>query len=375
MNPELVVILTGVFTAAACALIGSFLLLRRMTMMADAISHAILPGLVAGYFLARGPNVWIGAIGAAGAGLLTVLLVELLLRSGRVKQDAAIGLVFPALFALGTFLVSKFFANVHLDADAILYGEIAFAPFDLLVINGYSVGPQPLYILGGLTVINLLFVLIFYKELKLTTFDGAFAATIGFSPVVLHYALMAMVSLTTVGAFTAVGAILVVAFLIVPPATAYLLTDRLPLLIGLAVVVGVVAALGGYALAIWLDASIAGAMAAVAGLCFGLAMAFAPQHGLVAKLLRRARQRRQFAAEMLVVHLANHEGTPEQGAESTLSHLQGELRWTETFAAEVVRRASQAGLVARTNGHLELTDGGRLLAQRVTSRSSVVGSR
>lgn len=368
MNPILVVVLTGVFTASACALIGTFLLLRRMAMMADAISHAILPGLVAGYFIARGPNVWVGAIGAAGAGLLTVLLVEVLLRSGRVKQDAAIGLVFPALFALGTFLVSKFFANVHLDTDAILYGEIALAPFDLLIVNGYSVGPQPLYILGGLTLINLIFVLLFYKELKLATFDGAFAATIGFSPVALHYALMTMVSLTTVGAFTAVGAILVVAFLIVPAATAYLLTDRLPVMIGLSVVVGIIAAVLGYVLAIVLDASIAGAMATVAGLCFGLALLFAPQHGLVAKTMRRVRQRRQFATEMLVVHLAHHEGTPEQAQESSLGHLQADLRWTAQFAADVVRRATQSGLVQRQNGHLELTNNGRQLAESVTAR-------
>ncbi|HEX6287753.1 MAG TPA: metal ABC transporter permease [Herpetosiphonaceae bacterium] len=368
MNPILVVLLTGIFTATACALIGTFLLLRRMAMMADAISHAILPGLVAGYFIARGPNLWIGALGAAGAGVLTVVLVEILLRSGRVKRDAAIGLVFPALFALGTFLVSKFFANVHLDTDAILYGEIALAPFDLLIISGYSVGPQPLYVLGGLTIINLAFVLLFYKELKLATFDAAFAATIGFSPVVLHYALMTMVSLTTVGAFTAVGAILVVAFLIVPPATAYLLTDRLPMLIVLSVLIGIVAAVMGYALAMVLDASIAGAMATVAGICFALALLFAPHHGLLAKALRRVRQRRQFATEVLVVHLAHHEGTPQQAQESSLGHLQADLRWTAEFAAEVVQRAAQGGLVRRENGHLELTSDGRMLAQRVIAR-------
>lgn len=368
MNPILVVLLTGVFTAAACALVGTFLLLRRMAMLADAISHSILPGLVAGYFIARGPNVWIGALGAAAAGVLTVVLVELLLKTGRVKQDAAIGLVFPALFAFGTFLVSKYFTNVHLDADAILYGEIAFAPFDLLVIGGYSYGPQPLYILGGLTVLNLIFVTLFYKELKLVTFDGAFAATIGFSPVLLHYVLMTMVSFTTVGAFTAVGAILVVAFLIVPPATAYLLTDRLPVMLALSVLIGALSAAVGYGVAIVLDASIAGAMATVAGVFFGLAVLLAPHHGVLARAALRARQRRQFAAEMLVVHLANHEGTPEQVAESTLAHLQAELRWSAQFAADVVKRASQTGLVERANGHLELTGTGRSLAQRVTAR-------
>lgn len=368
MNPILTVLLTGIFTATACALIGTFLLLRRMAMLADAISHAILPGLVAGYFIARGPNVMIGAVGATAAGMLTVVLVELLLRSGRVKQDAAIGLVFPALFALGTFLVSKFFTNVHLDADAILYGEIAFAPFDVLIINGYNWGPQPLYILGGLTIINLIFVLLFYKELKLATFDSAFAATIGFSPVVLHYAMMAMVSLTTVGAFTAVGAILVVAFLIVPPATAYLLTDRLPVMIGLSVGVGIVAAVLGYGVALALNASIAGAMAAAAGLCFALAMLFAPQQGMIAKARRRVRQRQQFASEVLVVHLANHEGTANQAQESTLSHLQAELRWTAEFARDVVRRAAQTGLIRSDQDRLTLTGAGRQLAQQVTTR-------
>lgn len=368
MRPELVILLTGVFTATACALVGSFLLLRRMAMLADAISHAILPGLVAGYALARGPNIWLGALGAATAGLTTVILVEMLLKSGRVKQDAAIGLVFPAMFALGTFLVTKYFANVHLDADAILYGEIAFAPFDLLIIGDRSYGPQPLWILGGLTAINLGFILLFYKELKLTTFDGAFAATIGIAPAVMHYALMTMVSLTTVGAFTAVGAILVVAFLIVPAATAYLLTDRLPMLIALAVGAGILAALGGFAVALALDASIAGAMASVAGIIFAAALFFAPEHGLLAKRARRARNRKQFATEMLLVHLANHENTPAQAAENTLAHLQSELRWTAAFATQVVRRATHAGLVARHNGHLELTDRGRAIAARVTTR-------
>lgn len=368
MSPELVILLTGVFTAAACALVGSFLLLRRMAMLADAISHAILPGLVAGYALARGPNVWVGALGAAAAGLATVVLVEVLIKSGRVRQDAAIGLVFPAMFALGTFLVSRFFSNVHLDADAILYGEIAFAPFDLLIIGDRSYGPQPLWVLGGLTAINLSFILLFYKELKLTTFDGAFAATMGMTPTLMHYALMTMVSFTTVGAFTAVGAILVVAFLIVPAATAYLLTNRLPVMIALSVAAGILAALGGYAMAMALNASIAGAMATVAGLIFAAALLFAPEHGLIAKRARRSRNRKQFATEMLVVHLSNHEGTPEQRTESTLAHLQQELRWTAEFATQVVRRATQARLIELQNGYLELTEHGRTLAQGVTAR-------
>ena len=122
--------------ASACALAGIFLVLRRMAMMADAISHAVLPGLVAGFVLAHAANLARGGellasfVGAIAAGLLTVVLVEALTKSRRVKEDAAMGVVFPALFALGVFVISKYLANVHIDTDAVLFGEIAFTPFD-----------------------------------------------------------------------------------------------------------------------------------------------------------------------------------------------------------------------------------------------------
>ncbi len=368
MSTTLVVVLVGCLAAASCALLGVFLVLRKMAMMADAISHAILPGLVAGYFIARGPNLLSGFLGAAAAGILTVTLVELLTRSGRVKEDAAIGLVFPALFALGTFLISRFFSNVHLDADAVLFGEIAFAPFDRLIVAGYDIGVQPVWVLGTLTVVNLVFVVTLYKELKLATFDSALAATLGFSPALIHYALMTLVSLTTVGAFTAVGAILVVALLIVPPATAYLLTDRLPVMIGLSVLAGVLAAIGGYLLASTLNASISGAMATVAGVLFGLALLLSPHYGLVANMRRRHSQRRQFAAEMLIVHLFNHAGQPEQAEESTAGHLQSDLLWTEQFADMAIRQATRSGLILRSGDDLQLTATGQQQASQAVLR-------
>jgi manganese/zinc/iron transport system permease protein len=278
------------------------------------------------------------------------------------------------LFALGTLLVSKFFADVHLDTDAILYGEIAFAPFDRLIIAGRDWGAQPLYFLGALTILNIGFILVFYKELKLATFDPAFAATIGFAPVLLHYALMTMVSITTVGAFTAVGAILVVAFLIVPPATAYLLTDRLPMMIGISMIIGIIAAVIGCLVAIAIDASPAGSMATTAGVCFGLAVLFGPQHGVLAQAQLRAGQRRRFATEMLVVHLAHHEGTTSQSQENSLQHLQVELRWKPQFAMAVVRRAQNAGLIQIDHEQLLLTDAGRQIAHQVMARRTEVGS-
>jgi manganese/zinc/iron transport system permease protein len=340
-----------------------------MAMMADAISHAILPGLVAGYVLARGPSLLAGFLGAAAAGLLTVVLVEALTRSRRVKEDAAIGIVFPALFALGVFVISKYLSNVHIDTDAVLYGEITFAPFDTLQIGGRDYGPQALWILGGLTLMNALFLALFYKELKLSTFDAGLAAALGFAPGVLHYLLMATVALTTVGALSAVGAILVVALLIVPAVTASLLTRRLPILIGLAVALGAGAALAGFGLAVAANLSISGMIATVLGVLFGVVLLGAPQQGLVAQALRRRRHRQQFAAEMLVVHLAMHEGTAAQASESTRAHLEAELNWEPAATGRIVERAHQAGLIrAENGGALELTPRGRQLADHIARR-------
>lgn len=373
MSAALVIILTGLLVATACALLGVFLVLRRMAMMADAISHAILPGIVAGYFLAQGPNVLAGFAGAALAALITVALVEALQHTGRVGGESAIGIVFPAMFALGTFLVSKYFANVHLDTDAVLYGNIEFAAFDVLILNGMNLGPQSLWVMGALCVINLLFVGLFFKELKLATFDPGLAAALGFSPVLIHYALMALVSVTTVGAFTAVGAILVVAFIIVPAATAYLLTDDLGRMIGLAVGVGAVSAVSGFFIAFALDASVAGAMATMTGVFFLLALAFSPSHGLVARAARLRRQRLQVALENLVVHLANHEHQAYEEHEAEVAHLSGELRWSPRFARRIIGLARRAYLVHQTNGHLALTEAGRELAQQASALRDAEG--
>ncbi|MCS6847236.1 MAG: metal ABC transporter permease [Anaerolineae bacterium] len=367
MSASLAIILTGVLVATACALLGVFLVLRRMAMLADAISHAILPGIVAGYFLAQGPNLLAGFAGASLAAVITVALVEALQNTRRVGGESAIGIVFPAMFALGTFLVSKYFANVHLDTDAVLYGNIEFAAFDVLFVNDVNLGPQSLWVMGALCIINLLFVGLFFKELKLATFDPGLAAALGFSPVLIHYALMAVVSITTVGAFTAVGAILVVAFMIVPAATAYLLTDDLSRMIVLAVVAGAASAVAGFFIALALDASVAGAMATMTGAFFLLALLFSPSHGLVAKARRLQRQRMRVAMENLVVHLFNHEHQAYEEHEAEVAHLSSELRWQPGFARQVIGMAKRAQLVQQANGHLMLTGTGRELAQRASA--------
>ena len=365
---QLEIQLIAAVVAAACAVPGVFLVLRRMAMMSDAISHTVLLGIVLGFFLTQDLASPLLILGAALTGVLTVTLVELVHRTRRVAEDAAIGLVFPALFSLAVILISRFAGDVHLDADAVLLGELAFAPFDRFVVAGADLGPQALWVMGGILLLNLLLVTLFYKELKLATFDPALAAALGFAPAWIHYGLMGSVSLTAVGAFDAVGSILVVALMIAPPAAAYLLTDRLDRMLALSVALGVAGALSGYWLAYALDASIAGSIATALGGVFAAALLLSPQRGLLALARRRARQRWEFAATMLAIHLLQHAGSPQAAEESRAEHLQEHLRWAPGFAGRVVRHAGRKGLVVEQGGALALTASGRRAALQALAR-------
>lgn len=185
-----------------------------------------------------------------------------------MKADAALGLVFPALFAAGVLAVSLNYSNVHLDLDAVLYGEIAYTPFR----TGWAGLPVSWLLMGGMLGLNALFVGLLFKELRLSTFDPGLSRTLGFSPALLGGALLTLVALTTVAAFDAVGAVLVVAFMIVPPATALLLTRRLTRAVGLTLLAGLSASVVGYVIALALDASITGVIAGVLGVQFTLAL-------------------------------------------------------------------------------------------------------
>jgi manganese/zinc/iron transport system permease protein len=359
MAPELEIQLIAAVVAASCALPGVFLVLRRMALMSDAISHAILVGIVIAFLVTRNLNSPLLILGAALTGLLTVWLVELLNGTRLVKEDAAIGLVFPALFSIGVILIARHAGNVHLDVDAVLLGELVFAPFNRFTLAGHDLGPQALWVMTSILLLNAAAIGLFYKELKLSTFDASLAGALGFAPAVLHYGFMSLVSITAVGAFDAVGSILVVALMIAPPATAYLLTDRLPRMIALSVGAGVMSALSGYWLARLLDASISGSMATMAGVIFLLGLLLAPERGVLAVRRRRARQRWVFGQTMLAIHLLNHEGTEAAVEESREEHLHTHLGWDPAFAAGVVRRAEVRGILRRAGKRLELTPDGR----------------
>jgi len=286
-DPSVTIVAIGALVGVAATLLGTFLVLRRESMLSDAISHSVLLGIVAAYLLTGTLDTPLHVIGAALAGLATVALTDLLVRSRRVKHDAAIGLVFPALFAAAVLLINVYARDVHLDADAVLLGEIAFAWLDVVRLGDLEVARSLLTMLV-ITLVNLAFVVLLYKELKLATFDPALAIALGLRPALIGYALLGLVSVTAVGAFDAVGAILFVAFVIVPPAAAYLLTDRLWRMLVYGSAIAVASSLLGYLAARALDVSIGGSMASATGAFLLLALAFGPKHGLIA----RARHRR-----------------------------------------------------------------------------------
>lgn len=365
---EFEIVLIAVAVAVSCALPGVFLVLRRMALMSDAISHTVLLGIVLAFFVVEDLTSPVLIVGAAATGVLTVALVEAIRATGRVREDTAIGLVFPALFSVAVILITRFAGDVHLDTDAVLLGELALAPFRRLEVAGVDVGPRALWVMLSILALNVAFLGLFYKELKLSTFDASLAAALGFSPALVHYAFMSVVSITAVGAFDSVGSVLVVAFMIVPPSAAYLLSDRLGRVIGLSALIGAASAVLGYLVARWLDASIAGAIAGAAGVLFLLVLALAPERGLVALARRRARQRVEFARQMLAIHLLHHEGTPEAAEESRIDHLSDHLRWSEEQAQRIVRSAEKAGFVTRRADRLHLTDAGRGAARAAMTR-------
>jgi len=454
-SPQNTATFIGVLIAISGALLGTFLLLRGMSLISDAISHTVLLGIVVAFLLMTEvfrvegdtSSPWL-ILGASLAGVGTVVLTEMLYRSGLVRQDAALGLAFPLLFAIAVILVSRFVDDVHLDEDAVLVGEIGLAwantnshcfdncesvtvtedhpaakltrqcvncrelgisprderaEFIAVCSNcgdyspaqAWSAGllerepalvffPKSISVALVMTLLTLVFVLIFYKELKLSTFDAALAQALGFRPAVMNYALMVLVSLVAVGAFDAVGSILVIAFFIIPPAAAYLLTDRLALMLLLSPLVGALGAIFGYDLARgqlfgvipvaqviafinqvfglelveeW-DSSISASMVLMIFILFLLAWVFSPRYGLISTALRRANSRRLFTDQVVLAHIHNHQHTAQAATELRVDTLHAHFRWTRRKMARVLARLRALGYIRIVSGCAILTERG-----------------
>ena len=354
-SPQLEIQLIAALVAIACAIPGVFLVLRKMALISDAISHSILPGIVIGFFITHDLNSPLLILLAAITGVITVILVEAIQKTGLVKEDTAIGLVFPALFSIGVIMIAKNANDVHLDVDAVLLGELAFAPFDRLLVSGVDLGPKSLWIIGSILIITIGLLIVFFKELKVSTFDAGLSAAMGISPILMHYGLMSVSSITVVGAFDAVGAVLVVALMIAPAATAYLLTADLKKMLGLSIFFGVSAAILGYWVAHWLDASISGSMTTVLGLIFLIVYLFAPSKGLIAVIYRQKRQRTEVSLLTFLLHLNNH----KEESERHLNHLQEHINWQRVRSKTVVELALKNNMIAIDQDMVTLTKKGK----------------
>ncbi|MGG4470577.1 metal ABC transporter permease [Paenibacillus alvei] len=282
------IILIGALVGGSCSILGCFLVLRKMSMIGDAISHSVLPGIVIAFLISGTRDSLFMMLGAAAVGLITVFLIQMFQNNG-VQSDASIGVVFTALFAIGVVLVSLFTRQVDIDLDCVLYGEIAYAPWDTLQIGEHSLGPRAVWGIGASFLINVLVVSLFYKQFKLSAFDPAMAAALGIPVMFFHYLLMGLVSVSTVASFESVGAILVVGMIIIPAAAAYLLTDKLSAMIIWSVMISILSSVIGYYFAYLTDTSISGMMVSVAGVIFALALLFSPTHGVVMKKWKRER--------------------------------------------------------------------------------------
>lgn len=293
----------AVLAAAGCALPGVFLVLRKMSMVSDSITHTILLGIVLAFFVTQDLSSPFLLVGAAAIGVLTVWLTELAAKTRLVSEDSATGLVFPLLFSVAIILITRYAGSVHLDTDSVLLGELAFAPFERIIVFGVDIGAKGIYVCAVIFLMNLVFSRLFLKELTLSAFDPVLGTVIGISPVIFHYALMGMVSLTTVGAFEAVGSVLVVAFMIAPPSAAYLLTDNLKKMIGLSIFFAGLSAVLGYHAAVFFDVSIAGMMAVITGLIFLISFLFAPKRGLISDVLKKKQQKEYFSDNALLLKI------------------------------------------------------------------------
>lgn len=362
-------VVVGALAAVASTLLGNFLVLRKMSMLGDAITHAVLPGIAVAFYFTHTRSSVAMFVGAVVVGVLTALFTEWIRGAGGVDEGASMGVVFTSLFALGLVILVQTADSVDLDPNCVLYGSIELTPLDTVDLRRWEI-PRAALVLSGVTLINALFVVLFFKELRLTSFDPALATTLGFSAKWMHYALMVLVSVTAVACFESVGSILVVAMFVVPAAAAYMLTDRLGVMIAISVCLAIASAVLGHLLAITVPSvfgygstTTSGMIAVAAGGLFFAAAAFAPRHGVVVKWVRRQLLSAEILCDDIVASLFRGEELDQNPPSA--SWLASELfasKWSMSLAMATLRRRGELD----TDGDvIRLTSDGRERGQRL----------
>lgn len=366
----------SVLAAVVCGLIGNFLVLRREAMLGDAISHAVLPGLIAAFVLLESTGAVVMLLGAAGSGLLCVGLIGLVKRWAKLESGASIGVVFTVLFAAGVVMVELFARDSHIDVDCVLFGDV-----QLLSPWESSTGlPRQIWMLMMALGAAAILIGVLFKELRLASFDPAFGSSIGFRTGLLNLLLMATVAFAVVASFEAVGSILVVAMLVCPAACGRLLTDRLAAQLAVSAAIALGTALGSYFLAtrglVWITGDpamsvpVSGTMATVSGLLVAACAIAAPRHGMLLRKVAGLRLRHRIMQEDILGVLYRLEeavGPAESAREPAL----GEAQLREAIChnrsdRRVLRRSidrlKREGLLAEATGsdRYRLTEAGRV---------------
>ncbi|TVQ25852.1 MAG: iron ABC transporter [Spirochaetaceae bacterium] len=371
------IVAAAAVAGAACALSGSFLVLRKMSMMGDAISHAVLPGIAVAFILTASRASGALFIGAALVGILTAVLVQIIRQYGRVDHGASMGVVFTVLFAIGLLLIERAAGQVDIHPEHVLFGSVELVPLYTIRVLGADL-PRGVVVVTIALVANLVVFAALFKEFRLATFDPELATTLGVNAKFMHYLLMTLVAITTVASFEVVGSILVVAMLVVPGATAHLLTRRLLPFLTVAVVVAISAAVLGHLAAIGVpplfgfeDTSTAGSMAVVLGGLFFVAFLFAPEHGVVAKASARIGLRVSILTQDVLGLLARvTEGaaptsTPRTTTDTLREYRRSPFRRHRSGLRLGLTLLRLRGLVRQRDGRYALTGAGRDAASRI----------
>ena len=354
-----------IITSLACAVLGVFLVLRRLSMVSDAISHSVLLGIVIGYFVTKDIGSVLLIIGASLFGVLTTVCIELLIKSKRVTEDASVGIIFPLFFSIAVILITRYARNVHLDTEVVLIGEIILAPLHRINFLGLSL-PKALIQMSFVLLINIVFIAVFFRKLKISSFDPVYAGVAGIAGAGLYYVFMALVSFTAVSAFESVGAILTISFFISPAASAYLISKDLKITILLAAVYAVVNSCIGYFLAVKFNVSMSGMCALVSGLTFMITIAVYPG-GIITKIIRYIKNKNRFSRELLILHIDNHTGKKNALGELGYSTIREHIAWSDSKLKYVLDKLIKKGYVyrAKERGVYSLTETGKKLSDDI----------
>lgn len=356
MNLEILAV--ALVTALATSLMGVFLVLRKLSMMTDAIAHTVLLGIVLMFLLVRDlHSPWL-LFGATVSGVFTVWLIETLRRVRFVKEDAAIGIVMTMLFSLAILILSTSLRRTHLHVETVLLGQLEFVMFERITLPWIGSLPTSLVVLSGVLILNVVFVSLFYKEYKLLSFDRTLAHVLGFSPWVLHYLFMTLVSLTSVAAFNAVGAIMVIAFMVGPVMSARLLTHRMPRLIALTLLMAVFNTIVGYLVAYLWDLNTAASMATMTLFSFLVLLIIAPNHGMVHRLWIHHQQTNTIHLLTLITHLKHHENSAEAAIECDPKTLYEHFNWPQRKTKKLIVKSQKLGYIELKDAMIKVSQEG-----------------